>query len=113
MTRQGATSRWITSLPVARRSRRRIRPTTRACIRTARAGAATAIANGCIAMEPSDSERRSRTRSGSGGPLGLHAEIVTLADGDAVVAQQRVGRRQVEIEVGDRVLDEIVGAGHP
>src|SRR3954468_292076 len=107
MTPQGVTSRWITSSPVERRSRRRIRPTTRACIRTARAVAATAIANGCIAMEPSDSECRIRTRSGGGGPLGLHAEIVTLADGHAVVAQQRVGGRQVEIEVRDRVLDKV------
>ncbi len=46
---------------------------------------------------------------------GLHverAEVIALADADAVVPENRVGLREVEEEVRQGVLEEIVGAGH-
>src|SRR6187399_1625390 len=48
----------------------------------------------------------------SGRAQGERAEIVLLAEADAVVAQDRVDVGAVEKEVRQRVLDEIVGAAH-
>src|SRR5262245_10573789 len=41
------------------------------------------------------------------------AQEVLLADVDAVVAKDRVRGRVVEVEVGQRVVVEVVAAAHP
>src|SRR5450432_1159243 len=49
----------------------------------------------------------------SGGrALGQGPQVVALAEADAVVTEDRVGVGVVEKEVGQRVLEEIVVAGH-
>src|SRR5579862_5142591 len=54
-------------------------------------------------------------RSSGGGiaaPLRLRRKEIALADIEAVMAQQRVGRGAVEIEMHDGDVDEVVGRLH-
>src|SRR5215468_8530225 len=53
------------------------------------------------------------TRRRSGVVNGHRADVVHLAELDAVVAQDRVRHGNVEIEVGDGDLPEVVGAAEP